>query len=299
MKFVNIKNIIFDKFAGLYFIPYLFSLRGHAYVSFAIPRYKKGNYNWGDDVNFFLGEKLTGKKIIPYRYSFFKHRNYLMIGSVIQWYCNSKSIIWGAGLLHKVDSIKEKPEKVLAVRGPLTRDSLLKCGVDCPEVYGDPALLFPLFYKPDIEKKYKIGIIFHFSEVDKVNIPTPKNTDKKHILFININKYGAWNNFIDQILSCETILSSSLHGIIISEAYNIPNLWTVFSLYSASQSTFKYQDFYLSINKNIDQPYTYENLLLIDDLISFILKNYSLPSINIKQLIDSCPFQKGYSKLMN
>ena len=51
------------------------------------------------------------------------------------------------------------PQKVLAVRGPLSRNYLLENGVDCPDVYGDPALLFPKYYKPHIYKKYKLGII--------------------------------------------------------------------------------------------------------------------------------------------
>lgn len=270
-------------------MPNLFALKGHIYISFAIPRYKKGNYNWGDDINFIFGEKLSGKKVIPYRYSLFKHQNYIVIGSVIQWYCNSKAIIWGAGLLHEVSSLP-KPKKILAVRGPLTRNCLLKCGINCPDIYGDPALLFPLLYHPKYKKKYKIGIIFHFTERNMIDIKTPRNMDKNEVLFIDISQYGIWTNFIDQILSCETILSSSLHGIIISEAYNIPNLWTCFQQNSVQGTYFKYEDFYLSVKKTNTQPFDYNELQKQNDLLSYISNNWVKPLIDINSLVDSCPF---------
>ena len=75
------------------------------------------------------------------------------------------SIIWGTGCIDK-GMIGEKPSKVYAVRGPLTREELLKKGIECPEVYGDPALLYPMIYNPKVEKKYKWGIIPHYIEFE-------------------------------------------------------------------------------------------------------------------------------------
>lgn len=286
MKWYNIKNVLLNKLNILTFIPELFNKKKKIWISYALPRWKKSNYNWGDDVNSVLVEMISSKVAIPYQYSWFKKTHYLCIGSIIQWYSDEDAVIWGSGLLYPVDSMK-LPKQVLAVRGPLTRECLIKCGIPCPPVYGDPALLFPRYYKPTIEKRYKFGIICHVSEINNL-----KNilSLKEECLFINIKKYGTWTHFIDQILSCEMILSSSLHGIIISDAYSIPNIWCQFTDYMAENSGFKFRDYYLSVGKNIDRPYLFSNQLDIEKLELLIKENWNKPVIDLDLLLRICPF---------
>ena len=140
---------------------------------------------------------------------------------------NKKSIIWGSGLLYPEQRIKAPPLKVYAVRGPLTREYLVSYGVNCPEIYGDPALLFPLFYKPIVEKRYKYGIIPHFR--DKQSVLLQQYRQDENVLIIDVENVKPWHKFIDDIASCDFIISSSLHGIIISDAYKVPNIWVEFS----------------------------------------------------------------------
>ena len=100
--------------------------------------------NFGDDINFSFLPNLTGyTHLLHKKNQYNRSTNYLMIGSILtDKYTDEQSIIWGAGML-KERTLKHKPKQVCAVRGPLTRDILLKSGIECPEVYGDPALLMP------------------------------------------------------------------------------------------------------------------------------------------------------------
>lgn len=285
MKWINIKNVLLNKLNILTFIPELLS-RKKVWVSYALPRWKKTNYNWGDDVNSVLVNIISSKVVIPYQCSLLKRKHYLCIGSIIQWYSDENAVIWGSGLLYPVESLKS-PKQVLAVRGPLTRECLIKCGISCPPVYGDPALLFPRYYNPIIQKRYKFGIICHVSEINDIK---HKFDLKNDCLFINIKGYGKWTNFIDQILSCEIILSSSLHGIIISDAYSVPNLWCQFTNYVAENNGFKFKDYYLSVKKNIDKPFILETSIDICRLESLVKERWSKPIIDLDLLLEVCPF---------
>ena len=80
-------------------------------------------------------------------------------------------IVWGSGIIDG-RSIGENPKKIYAVRGPLTRNKLISKGIKVPEVYGDPALLFPKIYNPInvIEKSHEFGIIPHYADFNDPEI---------------------------------------------------------------------------------------------------------------------------------
>lgn len=128
--------------------------------------------------------------------------------------------------------------RFISVRGPLTRFQIK--GADVPKNYGDPALLLPLMYFPKIEKKKKTGIIPHY--VDK------KYFTKDQIIDIEQD----YKTFVDQILECDEIISSSLHGIIIAEAYGIKTKWIMYSD-KIEGGEFKYQDYFLGTGRPIQE----------------------------------------------
>lgn len=245
--------------------------------------------NWGDCASEWL-VKFINPHVVPiqYRYSWnlFHKDNYMCIGSIISWMTTRKSIIWGTGLVYPEKTISSPPKNVLAVRGPLTRAYLLKYNISCPEIYGDPAMLFPMFYHPPKEKKYQFGIIPHFR--DKNAPLLRKLASRDDVLIIDVEDINPWNKFIDSIYSCEYIFSSSLHGIIISDAYGVPNSWVEFP--NGEKKRFAFQDYYASISRPNVEP-----LQMADNIsLEFFKKqsNWVKPNINLDQLLECCPFKQ-------
>lgn len=245
--------------------------------------------NWGDDINWYFLQEIIEGNLIPYahaRLTKLLHRpNYVVIGSTIDLSADADSIIWGAGIIDSKTASLPNFKEIRAVRGPLTRMKLIEMGIDCPEIYGDPALLIPLHYNPIIEKKYKLGVIPHFHDIEAARAIWHEHNDIK---FINIRRYNHWHDFIDEILSCETIASSSLHGLIMSHAFNIPNVWVEFRG-GESRDPFKYNDFFSSIGK------TATPILLDKDFdvsrIDASLAKWTPGSIDLNPLIQSAPFK--------
>lgn len=251
-----------------------------------------GLRNFGDYLNIPLFQELTNKRVIKVRYSFIEKikayfnigTNYCLIGSIVQL-SEKNTIIWGAGLISKESEIKHKPKKVCAVRGPLTRKVLTDNGIECPEIYGDPALLLPLVYQVHIKPRYKLGIIPHY--VDKNNTWISQYENNEEILIIDINTGYNWKKFVEDVLSCEKIISSSLHGLIVADAYKIPILWIEFSDKVVGEG-FKFNDYFLSVGKGVKTPF----LIKSDTKLSEILSKVQEEPIHVdyKKLVSSCPF---------
>ncbi len=191
--------------------------------------------NVGDLVGPYLLQKILGKKIKRNIFGLRKH--FLSVGSILDQ-ATSQSLIWGSGLISKEKRVPKVCKNIILVRGYLTLNALgirRNTGVRV----GDPALMLPRFYFPEPKKRFKIGIIPHLSEfsiLKKLITTLPESMTL-------INVQSEVEDFIDEILSCDCIFSSSLHGLIISDAYSIPNKWISLTE-NLDEELFKFEDYY-------------------------------------------------------
>ena len=213
--------------------------------------------NFGDNLNHYLIKALSNQPVI---YTERDRPHHIVCGSILHE-CNEHSTVWGAGFGNKDQCLNTDKANIIGVRGELSHKML---GIDC--VVGDPALLLPKVYNPLVQKKHDLGIIPHYGHYEEIL----KTQSPAHI----IDPFLPTEQFINEVLSCNVIYSSSLHGLIVADAYGIPNKWVIYG------DTFKYRDYY-STTINPKEPFN------MSDLSKPFVSEYKYP---LDDLLNSCPF---------
>lgn len=217
-------------------------------------------YNLGDYLGLVVVNWMLERKGLSLDDYVEQKKHLLTVGSgAVKSYQNMT--IWGSGVeRHLPQRFRRWFQKswfrkldIRAVRGPLTRNYLMMLGHSCPTVYGDPAILMPLIYNETKGgKKYVISIIPQLVTEKGIREKFPE----AHVISMNTNDYKS---VIDQIVQSKLIISSSLHGVILADAYGVPSVW-----YRGlgKDIDFKYLDYYASTGREpIDIPISVEEAM--------------------------------------
>ena len=251
--------------------------------------------NWGDDINVSFFSESTGKRVLVLPGTRLARlvalKNFVLIGSVINSAPQRNSIVWGSGLINDKQGFRLPcvPAKILAVRGPLTREWVLAQGVDCPAVFGDPALLLPRFYTPKKLPRFRVGLIPHHADLESGNAIVKRFSTEEGVRLIRVQGYENWRDFIDEICASDFVISASLHGLIVAEAYGVPALWVEFSEHIPGWD-FKFRDFYASIGKSDVKPVMVNKDMKLDDLIA-LRASWRAGTVNTDALLAACPLE--------
>ena len=139
-------------------------------------------------------------------------------------------------------------------------------------------------------KIYSVGIVPHYTDYNEV-YDLYKNSASILVINLMTNDVEATT---DSLLQCERIISSSLHGLIVSHAYGIPAIWIEFSEKLFGDGI-KFQDYFESVGIESYKPRKFSNCLTNADINKCFSDFVSLPNAeileNCKQgLISVCPF---------
>ena len=269
--------------------------------------YWPGAPNFGDLLSPWLFEKLTGHKVshfrggvVPLRHSrriwrkltepkAAKLPHYIGIGSIMSR-VRDNSVVWGTGAFGTEQFYQLNGRaKYHAVRGPLSRQLLLNVGVRVGEIYGDPALLTPYFFDAPEEKTNEIGVVLRWSEDEWL-----RSSAGDGVKIISLGSDDVEGTLL-QMLSCKRIITSSLHGLIIADAYGIPNAFLAST--TPKGGVFKYLDYFASVDK-FRKPVSFDFVtepLEVENLESRFVFDDREIDFDADVLLEACPFLKSKS----
>lgn len=167
-------------------------------------------------------------------------RRLLAIGSIMHL-AQSRDVIWGAGRNGRVDESHHRTSEldVRAVRGPLTREWLLERGIACPPVFGDPALLLPML-RPDLcelgrRKRHRVTFVRHIDDRPTRPVRGVRSMSAR-------TEIERW---LRTIVQSRLVVSTSLHAVIVAEAFGVPAVAVV----NRTETEFKFTDYYAATGR--------------------------------------------------
>ena len=240
-------------------------------------RPRLGFSNFGDAMSISIVERILGKSVETTSTAVVGCRKFLAVGSIVN-YAEDGDIIWGSGVNGKFFKDADyhfTHLDVRAVRGPLSRDFLVKRGIPCPEVYGDPTLLLPQLF-PEFQKStspsYEFVIIPHFSdEFLFQHLPNMVSVKKE------------WQEVVNKILDSKFVISSALSGVIVAEAFGIPARLLVAPNENNTETLFKYADYYYGTHR----PH-FRFATSIEEALE--MGGEQMPECDLKRLLQSFPY---------
>ena len=229
-----------------------------------------------------------GSGLANYLYDNNKKKN---IKKRIMGLLKSDIYVWGTGFIDysKKKNFFKKNMKFCAVRGNLTKkmvEEIFGKKLDIPT--GDGGILSSYLLNERPTTKFDVGIISHFREKDE---PKFQELLKKYENATFIDVQDTPENVTRKIAECKTVLSSSLHGLIIADSLGVPNKHIVVSDKLLGDG-FKFDDYYSAYN--LKHEYVDLNKNEINS-IEQIINDYKITKEMVdqkkKDMIECFPFK--------
>ena len=164
-------------------------------------------------------------------------------------------IVAGAGKLLATTVTDLTAATVLGLRGPLTLEGLkLKREHRHHLVLGDPALLCPDFVTVQRDTTV-LGCVPHLSDTELYPREVARAERDHYTPPVLIDPTGNPLDVVAAIGSCQKIISSSLHGLVVADAFNIPRRAEYFPEMFTNKwqgGLFKFNDYSESIGLPIE-----------------------------------------------
>jgi hypothetical protein len=191
--------------------------------------------------------------------------------------------VWGTGRLEARKPDKSK-HRYHALRGKRTAHTITNHNIN---TFGDPGLLADCLIRNNPNKSHTLGVVPHYSERDH---PATKALMARLPNAIFIDVFEEPLTVIKQIASCHFVISSSLHGLVVADSLNIPNLWLQITGKLRGKN-WKFADYYSAFDLESNSPIPVSTIHSFKT-IEAKFENYVRPGLqNIKeQLVRTFPY---------
>jgi hypothetical protein len=173
-----------------------------------------------------------------------------ILGGSVANHAVEGTVIWGAGVASMRDEIHERAD-IRGLRGPISRCRATACGASVPASVplGDAALLLPRLREWLTSlRRVRLGVVPHYMDQQRTWAAL---RDAPDVRLVNV--FDSIEDVVEQIISCDLVLSSSLHGLVVAHAFGIPALWARVSDSIGGDGT-KFRDHLMSIGLEVYDP---------------------------------------------
>ena len=210
-----------------------------------------GGHNFGDDMNLDLASavlKIRREEVWSTTRRSFDGK-VLAIGSTLT-HSMPNDMVFGTGLA--VSSPDAAPEsrlwkrlthtRIYSLRGPISARAIARFGLSSPKSYGDLGITASILIWPDLqyrkEATHDVCVIPHATD-ETLKLESYERNLTVFSISPEFPKY-----LTERMLTCSRVISSSLHALMIAQAYNIPAFW-----YSGPDSPKidKFLDYFLGV----------------------------------------------------
>ncbi|MGY5765517.1 polysaccharide pyruvyl transferase family protein [Brachybacterium sp. DNPG3] len=207
--------------------------------------------NFGDEFTAPLIERLTGRRV---RWASPADCDLVGAGSVVQMILRkqggNRPTFWGSGIIRPLAAGTPRPTiDARAVRGLRTLGVVDSSAPGAPgsgipadgrPALGDPGILASRLLDGPVRKRYALGIVPHYQDVGSPVMERFRGLGSA-VRVIDV----GWTpeEVAAEISACETVLSSSLHGLIFSDGLGVPSMHVRMGDKLVGGS-FKFEDYY-------------------------------------------------------
>ncbi|UHS61065.1 polysaccharide pyruvyl transferase family protein [Agrobacterium vaccinii] len=223
--------------------------------------------NFGDNLMHFMLPELFNVQV---RYVHHSKADLIGVGSIIDSYWRRRRnghakfwqkrpwrtlSVWGSGFMssHSIDLWPQKL-RYHAVRGPL---SAARVPDGDKIALGDPAILLPKIWVGPTVKEREVLVIPHFASYESFSSHY-QNQLPKHWKIVDLRSDPK--HVCEQIAASEFVITSSLHGLIVADAYGVPSC-RVNPIKEIKGDGFKYRDYEQQRGQRLAGPFDFEQIL--------------------------------------